>query len=315
VDLYELVKDIEKLLRRIIGEDVELVTDLRQGNARVLGDSSQIEQVLMNLVVNARDAMPMGGTMSVAVGEVTVTADGHPEGAAPGRYATLVVGDSGTGMSDETRAHVFEPFYTTKEVGKGTGLGLATAYGFVTQSGGVITVDSQLGEGSTFTVYLPTTDVKPTASEALEAGARPLAVRRTETVLLVDDNADVRRVTARMLEGRGYVVIAAADGTEALAKARRQVGPIDVLLTDVVMPRMRGSELAERLLVDRPGTPIVYMSGYADGPGSDAGPEEPLLFVQKPFTTDHVVAALDRAIHNLDGAPPAEKGARGASAR
>lgn len=296
VDLYEVVTDIEKLLRRIIGEDIVLFTDLRPGT-RVVADAGRIEQVLMNLVVNARDAMPMGGTLSVAVGEVDVEADGHPPGLVPGRYATLVVDDSGTGMTADTCAHLFEPFYTTKEVGKGTGLGLATAYGFVQQSGGVITVDSQIGEGSTLTVYLPTTDAAPTAPRISASSPRLPADAEMGTVLLVDDNAAVRRVTARMLEGRGYVVIAASDGMDALAKAHRQVGRIDVLLTDMVMPHMRGPELALRFLVDRPGTPILYMSGYADGPGLHTGRDVGLSVVQKPFTPDDLVGALNAALH------------------
>lgn len=304
VDLHDLVRDMEKLLRRIIGEDVELFTDVRPGTARVRADPGQIEQVLMNLVINARDAMPMGGTLSIAVGEVDVGADGHPSGLAPGRYATLVVDDSGTGMAPETRAHVFEPFYTTKEVGKGTGLGLATAYGFAKQSGGAITVDSQLGEGSTFTVYLPTTDVEPAECETPASGTRLSSIRATETVLLVDDDAAVRRVTARMLEGRGFVVIAASDGMEALAKARRHPGRIHVLLTDVVMPRMRGTELADRFLVDRPGTPVVYMSGYAEGSAADAERDTRLSVIQKPFTLEAVVLALSGAIHDVDPAAP-----------
>ncbi len=314
VDLHELVTDIERLLRRIIGEDVDLSTDLRPGTARVLADSGQIEQVLMNLVVNARDAMPVGGTIGIAVGEVVVAAGGHPFGLAPGRYATLVVDDSGTGMSAETRAHVFEPFFTTKEVGKGTGLGLSTAYGFVKQSGGLITVDSQLGKGSTFTVFLPTTDAEQPASEAPPSASPLASAPSTETVLLVDDDPAVRSVTARMLEARGYVVIAASDGPEALAKARRHAGQIHVLLTDVVMPRMRGPELAERFLVDRPGTPVVYMSGYAEGHDSDGGSEALLSVVQKPFTAEQVATALRQALHEPDGPPdlgPAVSLARG----
>ncbi|MBA2380638.1 MAG: PAS domain S-box protein [Chloroflexi bacterium] len=296
VDLGELVTDIETLLRRTIGEHIELFTDLRPGIARVLADRGQIEQVLMNLVVNARDAMPMGGTLSIAVGEVVVPADGHPAGLVPGRYATLAVDDSGTGMDPETRAHIFEPFYTTKEVGKGTGLGLATSYGFVQQSGGSITVDSQLGEGSTVTVYLPSTDAQATAHVAPTREPGVPAVRPTETVLLVDDNAAVRRVTARILERCGYVVIAASDGLEALARAHSHPGPIDVLLTDVVMPNMRGPDLAGRFLADRPGTPVVFMSGYSQGSGSDADVGPTSALVHKPFTADDLIAALRRAL-------------------
>ena len=199
-------------------------------------------------------------------------------------------------LAPSTCASSFEPFFTTKEVGKGTGLGLATAYGFVKQSGGVITVDSKLGEGSTFTVYLPTTDAVEPASKAPASVSPLLSVRSTETVLLVDDDPAVRGVTAPMLERRGYVVVAASDGPEALAKARRHAGRIHVLLTDVVMPRMRGPELAERFLLDRSGTPVVYMSGYAESPRLEGGPEARLAIVQKPFTAEEVATALREAL-------------------
>jgi nitrogen-specific signal transduction histidine kinase/CheY-like chemotaxis protein len=304
VDLCELVVGIERLLRRMIGEHVDLFTDLQTATARVLADRAQIEQVLTNLVVNARDAMPTGGTLSVSVGEVVVAAGGHPSGLVPGRYATLVVDDSGTGMTAETRAHVFEPFYTTKELGKGIGLGLATAYGFVQQSGGVITVASEPGEGSSFTVYLPTTDAGATASEGRVSGPRLPAIRPTEAVLLVDDEAAVTRVIVRMLESRGYTVIAASDGPDALVKARRHAGPIHVLLTDVILPHMRGQELAERLHVDRPGIPVVYMSGYAEGQNSDADLEAGLTIVRKPFSADEVATALRDALHQEDATLP-----------
>jgi PAS domain S-box-containing protein len=295
LDPKQLVTNVERLLRRMIGEDVTFATALAENIGVVLADAVQIEQVLMNLVVNARDAMPDGGTLTISVGEETVAdlVRADITGLAIGDYVTIAVADSGTGMSGETQTHMFEPFYTTKGVDRGSGLGLATAYGIVKQSGGSIRVESTLGQGATFTVYLPRLDAEAaTASAPLALVARPPA---TETLLLVEDEPSVRRLTRLMLERRGYRVIEASTGAEALVTARHHAGPIDLLLTDVVMPGMNGRELATILMSERRETRVVYMSGYPD----DAVLRQDLgrvTFIQKPFTSDGLAAKLRDAI-------------------
>ena len=295
LDLNELVTNVERLLRRMIGEDVTLATVLAEDVCVVLADAGQIEQVLMNLAVNARDAMPDGGTLTIKVAAEIVASQDQADatGLAIGEYVTMVIADSGTGMTAETRTHMFEPFYTTKGVDHGTGLGLATAYGIVRQSGGNIGVASTRGAGATFTVYLPRVD-----AEAAALPTRLASVARahaTETLLLVEDEPAVRRLTRRMLEGRGYRVIEASAGAEALATARGHAGPIHLLLTDVIMPGMSGRELAGFLATERPETRVVYMSGYPDDAvlRHDLGQ---VAFVQKPFTADSLAAKLREAI-------------------
>jgi two-component system cell cycle sensor histidine kinase/response regulator CckA len=296
LDLNALVTNVERLLRRMIGEDVVLDTTLVPDLGWVLADSGQLEQVLMNLAVNARDAMPDGGSLRIGLGEATVDERtmADPAGLAPGRYVTMSVADTGTGMTAETQAHMFEPFYTTKGVEHGTGLGLATAYGIVKQSGGDIAVASTLGHGTTFTIYLPRLDHETAAARV--APAFPVRPRATETVLLVEDEASVRRLTRRILEEHGYRVIDASGGGEALGLARQHAGQIHLLLTDVVMPRMGGRELATLLLRDRPETCVVYMSGYPDDSvlQTELGGQVP--FVQKPFTSDGLRTKLREAM-------------------
>jgi PAS domain S-box-containing protein len=295
LDLNDLVANVERLLRRMIGEDITLATVLAADIGVVLADAGQLEQVLMNLAVNARDAMPDGGTLTITVAGETVSNQDQADakGLAIGDYVTMVIADSGTGMTAETRTHMFEPFYTTKGVDHGTGLGLATAYGIVRQSGGNIGVASTRGAGATFTIYLPRVD-----AVAATLPPRPALVARaqaTETLLLVEDEPAVRRLTRRMLEGRGYRVIEASAGAEALATARGHSGRIHLLLTDVIMPGMSGRELATQLLIERPGTRVVYMSGYPD----DAVLRQDLgqvAFVQKPFTADNLAAKVREAI-------------------
>jgi CheY-like chemotaxis protein len=249
----------------------------------------------MNLAVNARDAMQAGGSLTISVGEAAV--DGHASGLPPGltagRYVTIAVRDSGTGMTSSTRDHMFEPFFTTKPRDKGTGLGLATAYGIVKQSGGAIAVESVLGSGATFTVYLP----RLASNATLAATHAPIEVRRlaTQTVLLVEDEPAVRRLTRRILEDRGYRVIEAADGPQALDAARLHAGPIDLLLTDVVMPLMSGHELAAQIIAVRAETAVVYMSGFADDPLTRRPDSGVIRFVQKPFTADALMSKLREA--------------------
>jgi CheY-like chemotaxis protein len=292
LDLNDVLGSVERLLRRMIGEDVQLTTGLKLDSAFVLADAGQIEQVLMNLAVNARDAMPDGGSLSISLGEAEVHRRPSltPHSLAPGDYVTITVVDTGTGMSADTRAHLFEPFFTTKREAEGTGLGLATAYGIVKQSGGDIRVASEVGVGTTFTVFLPRLVGGPEA--ALVARAAPPSKPATETLLLVEDEPAVRRLTRRILEVRGYHVIEAKDGHEALAAARSHIGPIHLLLTDVVMPRMRGPDLVHRLSALRPETRVVFMSGYMDQSLLSNGGEEPPAFLQKPFTADALAAKL-----------------------
>jgi len=285
LDLNTVVSDVERMLARLIGEDVTLVTRLEPALGSAKADPGQIEQVIMNLAVNARDAMPEGGTLTFATANAVLDADFvavHP-GAIAGPYVALTVTDTGTGMTDEVRSHAFEPFFTTKEKGKGTGLGLATAYGIVKQSGGYITVDSDAGRGTTFQIYLPR--VEGTAVVQERAVSSSLLPTGTETILLVEDEAGVRRLSLTVLETQGYLVLEAASGDRALQVARSQTGPIHLVVTDVVMPGMSGRELWDRLKVLRPDSRVLFMSGYTDDVIARHGVLEPgIAFLQKPFT-------------------------------
>ncbi len=299
LDLNELVRDTEKLLRRLLGEDVELFTALDQKLGSVRADPGQIEQVLMNLAVNARDAMPTGGKLTIETGNVDLDRTYTREHAVvkPGRYVLLAVSDNGTGMDTETASHVFEPFFTTKEQGKGTGLGLSTVYGIVKQSGGYVWVYSEPGIGTTFKIYLPRIDA---AAERLPAQQlRPEVYRGTETILLVEDEEGVRSLIRQVLSRHGYTVLESAHGGEALLLCERHLGRIDLLLTDVVLSQMSGRELAERLSPLRHEMKVLYMSGYTDEAIIHHGVLTPgSAFVQKPFTTE----ALTRKVRQvLDG--------------
>ena len=286
LDLNVVVAEMDRMLRRLIGEHITLVTVLAPDLGRVRADPNQIEQVIVNLAVNARDAMPDGGHLTIETANVELDesfAQAHL-GSVAGAYALLAVTDTGTGMDVTVRAHLFEPFFTTKEVGKGTGLGLATVYGIVKQSGGYISVYSEPGHGSSFKIYLPRT-VAPAESAGSAQKGGP--TQGTETVLVVEDEPAVLSLSQRALEAQGYVVLAAADPPAALRVVERHGGTIHLLLTDVVMPTMSGAELAERLLSQRPGIRVLYMSGY---PG-DAAVQHGALpsgsaFLQKPFSPD-----------------------------
>jgi PAS domain S-box-containing protein len=292
VGLDATLAGTEPLLRRVIGEDVELVTRGR-ATGLVLADRVQLEQVLLNLVVNARDAMPDGGRLTIETGDQELDeAAARRLGMPPGRYAVLRVQDTGVGMDARTQARIFEPFFTTKGEGRGTGLGLATVYGIVTQSGGHVTVSSAPGRGATFTVYLPWAPAAG-AEPAPEAAPRP--GRGVGVILLVEDEEEVRDLARDILAGRGYTVLEAATPEAALAQARAGE-PIDLLLTDVVMPRINGRELAERLRALRPGLPVLYMSGYTDDALLHRGVAAPgAHFLQKPFSP----AALLRRVHEV----------------
>jgi CheY-like chemotaxis protein len=296
-----IITGMEPMLRRLIREDIELVLLPAPAGARVKVDPGQLEQVVMNLVVNSRDAMPNGGklTLGTAIEELDDSYAGRFVALAPGPYFMLSVTDTGIGMDRQVQARMFEPFFTTKPQGKGTGLGLATVYGIVKQSGGQIWVYSEPGHGTAVKVYLPLV-ASETATAAAVAPREPEA-GRGETVLLVEDEAAVREVTHRILTRAGYRVVAFGDSVEALKVADRLEEPVDLILTDVVMPRMNGKELASRIAELWPDTKALYMSGYTDEAIVDHGVLEPgIHFISKPFTA----AALTRKIRDvLDGAP------------
>jgi PAS domain S-box-containing protein len=301
LDLNAVVEEMDEMLRRLIGEDIELQAELAPDLGRTRADPGQIEQVLMNLVVNARDAMPRGGrvTLETANAEMDEAYVRDHLGARPGRYVSLAVRDTGLGMDAETQKHIFEPFFTTKEKGKGTGLGLATVYGIVKQSEGYIWVDSAPGTGTTVRVYLPWAEAEPVAEEPTRSVVRDdVPARGTETVLLVEDEEMVRRMTREVLEGAGYHVLEASSGFEALRVSSGHGGRLDLLLTDVVMPGMSGRELAERLAPVRPGIKVLYMSGHTDDAIFHHGVTQAGTgFLQKPFTPD----ALERRVRDLLG--------------
>jgi len=281
VDINAVVTSLARMLRRTIGEDIELVTRLSAGIGVVRADPVQLEQVLLNLAVNARDAMPAGGRLTIETSSVRL---------AGGAVVRVRVEDTGVGMSDEVRAHLFEPFFTTKEVGKGTGLGLATAYGIVQQSGGTITVHSSPGRGSTFVIDLPQVRGEPTPAER-----EPVVVRAagTETILLVEDEESVRNLTRRVLEQYGYQVLSAPSGEAALELSRLHRGTLHLLLTDVVMPGISGPRLAEILLAERPDMRLIFMSGYAATTLEQRillDPES--AFLQKPFSTEQLIRRI-----------------------
>jgi len=257
----------------------------------------------MNLVINARDAMPRGGVLTITTGNTLITeaeALTLPEVQA-GSYAVLRIRDTGEGMDEATRARIFEPFFTTKEIGKGTGLGLATVYGIVKQSGGHIVVESQIHRGTTMTIYWPSTGVAPTEASSA-AAAEPFDARGTETVLLVEDQAELREIIGLTLESAGYTVISAATPQEALETARAHRGPIDLLLSDVVMPQMNGPKLAAHMKGLRPGVKVLFMSGYAGNAIEEYGvPADSTALLEKPFSS----TSLTRMVRQVLG-PPAD---------
>ena len=301
ISFNALVPDIEKMLRRLIGEDILLATvlDRRLGNVRA--DPGQLEQVIVNLAVNARDAMPNGGRLTIETRNVEldeVYATDHPS-VKPGRYVMLAVTDTGVGMDEETKARIFEPFFTTKVRGKGTGLGLATVYGIVQQTGGHIWPYSEPGRGTTMRVYLPRVDDPTDPIE--HPGDAALAVGGTETILIVEDEAPVRAVTRQLLQRNGYTVMEAADGPAALALVDGEAAGqhIDLLLTDVIMPGMSGRELADQLRVRRPNLRVLFMSGYTDDAVVRHGMLEPgLAYLEKPFRPTTLLRKVRGVLEN-----------------
>jgi PAS domain S-box-containing protein len=303
LDLNAVVAVMDSMLRRVIGEDVELRTLLAADLGSVLADQGQVEQVLMNLAVNARDAMPKGGMLTIETGNVHLDEmyAGKRAVVTPGRYVMLAVTDSGCGMPPEIQERVFEPFFTTKEVGKGTGLGLSTVYGIVKQSDGYVWVYSEPGHGTTFKVYLPlqTDAQRPVERPVLEQAPPPGA----ETILLVEDEDVVRELVREVLDMNGYTVLESRNGPEALALAAAHAGRIHLMLTDLVMPRMSGRELAEKLGPQRPDMRVLYMSGYTDDTVLHHGIVDPgVSFLQKPFRAE----ALARKVREILDQPRLE---------
>ncbi len=296
LDLNAIVAGVAEMLQRLIGEDIELVTQLEPNLGAVRADPAQIEQIILNLAVNARDALPQGGRLVIETAnlELDETFAAANPGAVSGPHVLLQVSDTGSGMSAEVQAHVFEPFFTTKEVGKGTGLGLATVYGIVKQHGGYIAVQSAPGAGTAFRIYLKRLNEIPDQAEANVAAPRGAA--NSEIVLLVEDEDGVRELASELLTSAGYKVLAAAGPGEALEIARRHGRPIHLLLTDVVMPQMSGRVLAKRLTPEHPEMPVLYMSGYTDDAIGHHGVLEPgTMLLQKPFTPD----ALTRKVREV----------------
>jgi CheY-like chemotaxis protein len=285
ISLNSVIADLEKMLCRLIGEDVEMMTRFDPDLGLVKADPGQIEQVIMNLVVNARDAMPEGGMLMIETANAEID-DAYARrhvGVVPGQYALMAISDTGTGMSEETQSRIFEPFFTTKEQGQGTGLGLSTVYGIVKQSGGNIWVYSEEGKGTTFKVYLPRADEEE-VDEQVEA-SHTEAPRGSETILIVEDEELVRRLALDALEEIGYTILEAKDGLEALRICEQHTEPIHLMLTDIVMPQMSGRDLARRVAALRPEIKTLYMSGYT----GTAIVNQNLLdtekaFIQKPFT-------------------------------
>jgi len=300
LDLNAVVTSTEKMLRRLIGEDIELLTRRGSDLGSVEADPGQLEQMILNLAVNARDAMPRGGRLTIETANVELDpafVRRHP-GAQPGAHVALVVSDIGMGMDADTQAHLFEPFFTTKGPGQGTGLGLATVYGIVKQSGGYISVESELGRGTSFTIYLPRIEQ---AAEAVEPGSDAAGTPQgSETILLVEDEDGVRDLTREILEMSGYTVLEARHGAEALVVGEQHPGPIHLLVSDVVMPQMGGRELADRLRALRQGIKVLFMSGYMDDAIGHHGALDPgTNLLPKPFSPD----ALARKVREVLDAP------------
>jgi two-component system, cell cycle sensor histidine kinase and response regulator CckA len=289
LDLNAVVRRVDRMLSRLIGDDVRLVSVLHSKLGTIKADPSQIEQVLINLVVNSRDAMPTGGkitveTASVEIDQNTVRRHLTPK---PGSYVLLTVTDTGVGMDKLTQSRIFEPYFSTKAAGKGTGLGLSTVFGIVDQSGGSIGVESAPGHGTTFNVYFPRCQEAPAGIEQEQEG--PLR-GGPETILLVEDAGPLREMTRRLLEDCGYTVLDSGDPAEAILLAGRHEGPLPLLITDVVMPGLSGSLLAEKLVAARPGMKVLYTSGYAvDELGQHGAPRSEQAFLEKPFTRDTLV--------------------------
>ena len=313
LDLNATVAEMSDMLRRLIGEDVDLLLTLGPAAGRVNADPGQLEQALLNLAVNARDAMPRGGTLGVETDRVELgpAPPDRPDALPPGPYAVLRVMDTGVGMDAETRAHIFEPFFTTKEPGKGTGLGLSMVHGVVRQHGGAVRVRSVVGGGTTFEIYLPQVEAAASSSTVDDGGARPATGR--ETILLVEDEEDVRALAREVLERQGHRVLEAGDGVQALQCYEAEGERIDLILTDVVMPRMSGRELVDRVRAMRPAMPVLYMSGYTEDAILRHGVRDAsMLLLGKPFTPADLISKVREVLDMprqliSDGSPLADQ--------
>jgi two-component system, cell cycle sensor histidine kinase and response regulator CckA len=302
LDLNAVVQEAERMLRRLLGEDIDLVTHYQRGISRIKADAGQIDQVVMNLAINARDAMPNGGKLTIEIADVTLDQAYAAEhfGLVPGPYVMLALSDTGIGMDRETQLRIFEPFFSTKPPGKGTGLGLSTVFGIVQQSGGHVWVYSEPGKGTTFRVYLPRAkDLTPPPPPP----AAPLSLDGSETILLVEDQEEVRQVALQILRRHGYHVIEARNAGEALLTCERHPRAIQLLLTDVVMPQMNGRELAERLRTLRPELRVVFMSGYTENAVVTHGIlDSGATYLQKPIVPEALArcvrTALDAPLHS-----------------
>jgi len=309
VDVNTVVGDMERLLRPLIGENIELITRLSPETGRTRADAGQLEQVIMNLVVNAKDAMPEGGKLTLQSSDVTVRQNfSEHRFIQPGRYAVISVADTGHGMDKETQSRIFEPFFTTKEKGKGTGLGLSTVYGIVKQSSGYVFAQSEIGAGTTFYVYLPR--VEESAEELSPAKAQQNEAGGCETVLLVEDEESVRELVHVTLVSRGYKVLQAENGEAGLRMAEACKESIDILITDVVMPGMGGRELAKKLLALRPSISVLYLSGYTEDAVVTQGAVGPATaFLQKPFTLQNLAKKVREVLRAKSSTTAASKAA------
>ncbi len=290
IDLNDIVSGMESMVRQLVGEDVELICDFAPGIGCVEADPAQMEQVVLNLAANARDAMPQGGRLTIRTAETAVSEDDSRtrDGARPGLHVVLEIADTGAGMDPETLSRLFEPFFTTKPTGRGTGLGLSTSYGIVRQSGGHILVASGVGRGTVFRIFLPRVPTPP-ESHAVRVGARA-DQRGTETVLLVEDEPSVLKLFRDVLRKKGYCVLTAGRAEEAISTAVRHEGPIHLLLTDVVLPGMRGPDLARRLVASRPGLRVLYVSGYSEEfTGRRDATSAGGMLLSKPFPPETLV--------------------------
>jgi CheY-like chemotaxis protein len=305
LDLNVVVRRWEPVLRRVLGQQIQVVLELSPGLGHVKADPGQLQQILLNLVLNARDAMPEGGRVTIGTSPVELTAAyarSRPEVAIhPGSYAMLAVSDTGRGMDRKVSEHVFEPFFTTKPVGRGSGLGLSVVYGIVKQSEGYVWVYSEPGQGATFKIYLPLTSEEQREPAPAETRAPALA---DETVLVVEDEVPVREIVTRTLEGGGYTVLVAENGTQAIELASGARGPIHLVITDVVMPGIGGRELAPRLARLIPDAPLIFMSGYGSAEIVRRGLLDPdSEFLQKPFTPEVLLATVRRALDRRASSP------------
>jgi CheY-like chemotaxis protein len=303
-----VLRAIDGLLRRLLPENIRITLLLDPAIHPIRADRTALEQAILNLAANARDAMPQGGEFGLATSHLVLSAEAcvTPSGPQPGSYLRLMVTDTGCGMDETTRDHVFEPFFTTKEIGKGTGLGLASVHGVIKQSGGHIEVSSELGRGTTFTILLPCVAETPPlpGAQAISKTAPP----GTETILLVEDDHSVRRLSSLILQRAGYSMLSAADGADALELMRRHTGPIHLLITDAIMPRLSGSELAQAFARERPSTIVLFVSGHAPEVVLSGARTLPQLNVlAKPYTAEELLTKVVELLRAARKAPSASR--------